>query len=164
MTGGKGARCVFCAIRDGAEPASVVYEDDVLLAFMDIRPVRPGQLLVVPRRHIDHFDDLPDDLAAAAFVVGLRLSRVLRRVLVPRRVGLIVHGFGVPHAHLVVVPLEHPWDITAAQFASIEGGRIVFRWETVPLADRDDLEAVANTLRAAIGAGGPHAAERGAWS
>jgi histidine triad (HIT) family protein len=117
---------------------------------MDIRPVRRGQLLVVPKPHIDEFADLPDELATQSFLLGQRLARVLRRVVAPRRVGLIVHGFGVPHAHLVVVPLEHPWDITAAQFAVIEETRVVFRWEAVPMADRQELEAVAELVRAEL--------------
>jgi histidine triad (HIT) family protein len=143
--------CAFCAIRDGRDRASIVYEDEQLLAFMDIRPVRRGQLLVVPRQHIDEFADLPDDLATAVFLAGQRLARVIRGVFAPKRVGLIVHGFGVAHAHLVVVPLEHAWDITAAQFAVIEDTRVVFRWEAVPLADRQDLDAIATTLREQLG-------------
>jgi len=145
--------CAFCLIRDGHAPASVVYEDEQVLAFMDIRPVRRGQLLVVPKMHVDEFADLPDELATAVFLVGQRLARVLRSVFTPKRVGMIVHGFGVAHAHLVVVPLEHPWDITAAQFAVIEETRVVFRWEAVPLADRDDLHAVAIRLRQELGHG-----------
>lgn len=142
--------CVFCAIRDGREPASVVFEDDGVLAFMDIRPIRSGQLLVIPKDHVDHFTDLDDDVAAAVFLHGQRLARVLRATLEPKRVGMIVHGFGVPHAHLVVVPLEHPWDITAAQFAEIRDGSVTFRWEAVPLAERPALDRMAARIRAAL--------------
>ena len=125
----------------------MVFEDDQILAFMDIRPVRRGQLLVVPKQHVDAFADLPDDLACAVFLAGQRLARAVRRILAPERVGMIIHGFGVPHAHLVLVPLEHPWDITAAQFAVLENGRLTFRWEAVPLAERQDLDAIARSLR-----------------
>ncbi len=142
--------CIFCSIRDGREPASVVYEDERLLAFMDIRPIRRGHLLVIPKQHIDHFDDLPEPLATAVFVQGHRLARVLRTLVRPDRVGMVVHGFGVPHAHLVIIPLEHTWDITAAPFAEIEGGRVVFRREAVPLADRRDLDAMASRVREAL--------------
>ena len=139
--------CVFCRIRDGREPASLVHEDAEVLAFMDIRPIRRGQLLVVPRVHVDHFTDLPEELATAVFQSALRLGRAVQSVLAPKRVGLIVHGFGVAHAHIVVVPLEHPWDITAAQFAVLQEGRLTFRWDAVPRADRSDLDAVAIALR-----------------
>lgn len=113
---------------------------------MDIRPVRPGQLVVIPRQHVDHFTDLPDDLAAAVFLTGQRLGRVLRNLLEPQRVGMIVHGFGVPHAHLIVLPLEHPWDITSAQFAVIRNGQLSFRWEAVPIAARAELDTLATSI------------------
>lgn len=60
---------------------------------------------------------------------------------------MIVHGFGVAHAHIVLVPLEHPWDITAALFAVFEDGQLTFRWQAVALADRADLDAIASTLQ-----------------
>jgi histidine triad (HIT) family protein len=147
--------CVFCAIRDGRESASRVYEDDRVLAFMDIRPVRRGTLLVVPKQHIDHFIDLPDDLASAVLMTGQRLARSLRCVLRPKRVGMVVHGFGVAHAHVIVIPLEHPWDITAAQFAEIADGRVIFRWENVQVAARAELDALAATLASTLATAEP---------
>ena len=139
-------KCVFCAIAAHSEPASVIYQDADILAFMDIRPVRPGQVLIVPRQHIDHFCDLPDELATRMLLLGQRLSRVLREGDAVRRAGLIVHGFGVPHAHLIVLPLHHPWDITSAQNAYLEDGAIKFRWDQVPLAPRAELDDVAARL------------------
>jgi histidine triad (HIT) family protein len=117
---------------------------------MDIRPIRRGQILIIPKQHFDHFTDLGDDLATSVFLIGQRLARVLRGLLEPKRVGMIVHGFGVAHAHLIVVPLEHPWDITAAQYSSIENGQVMFRWETVPMAPRRDLDVIADELRLAL--------------
>jgi histidine triad (HIT) family protein len=142
--------CVFCSILEGTSPASRVYEDEFTLAFMDIRPVRSGQVLVIPKVHVDHFCDLPDDPAIWIHRLGLRLSRVVRRVLTPKRVGTIIHGFGVPHAHLIVLPLEHPWDITAAQFSYVDNGEVKFRWENVPVAAREDLDRIAEALRGGL--------------
>ena len=140
--------CIFCEIRDQRAPAALLYEDDEILAFMDIRPVRPAQVLVVPRDHIDHFCDLPDPLATRIFLIGQRLARVMRKRLQPQRVGMIVHGFGVAHAHLIVLPLEHPWDITASQCSYVEDGAVKFRWENLPLSPYDQLQAMADLLRA----------------
>jgi histidine triad (HIT) family protein len=139
--------CVFCEIVANRVAASRIFEDEHIIAFMDIRPVRRGQAVIIPRRHIDHFSELPDDLAVHVFLAGQHLARTMRRVLSPLRVGTVVHGFGVPHAHLVVMPLEHPWDITSAAFSLIEDGAVVFRWEQVAHADRDDLDAMAARLR-----------------
>ena len=54
--------CIFCKIIAGEAPVSVVYEDESVLALMNIRPIHPGELMVVPKEHTDHFCDLPDDL------------------------------------------------------------------------------------------------------
>ena len=116
--------CVFCRIVAGREPCSRVHEDDVSLGFMGIRPARPGELMIIPKEHVDHFCDIPDDLAAHILLVAQRLSRSIRRTLSPRRVGLVVHGFGVPHAHLIVVPQHEETDIISGRFIRLDGGRI----------------------------------------
>jgi histidine triad (HIT) family protein len=144
---------VFCEIVRGQSSASRVFEDDDVLAFLDIRPVRAGQLLVIPKQHIDHFCDLPDDLATHILMVGQRLARVLRDFAQPPRVGMIVHGFGVPHAHLVVMPLNHPWDITSSANAYIEDDAVKFRWDRVALTPRNELDALAEQLRARLSPG-----------
>lgn len=139
--------CVFCAILNGKQPASLVHADEQVIAFMDIRPARPGQLLVIPRVHVDHFHDLPDDLAAHVLLVGKRIARALMDIYRPARVGMFVHGFGVPHAHLNVMPLHHTWDLTSVHYSYIEDGEVKFAWEKVPLAERAALDAHAEQIR-----------------
>ena len=121
-----------------------------MLAFMDIRAVRPGHALVIPRVHVDHFDDLSEEQAGRVFTCAHRLAGRMRSVLKPRRVGMVIHGFGVPHAHLAVIPLEHAWDITSQQFAYIDNDRVKFHWENVPIADRAELDAHAALLRESL--------------
>lgn len=118
--------CVFCQIVAGESPASVVYEDERVMALMNIRPIHPGELMVIPKEHVDHFCDLADELACHILVQAQRLSRNLRERLKPRRVGLVVHGFGVAHAHLIVAPLHEPNDIVSARHIHVEGGQIKF--------------------------------------
>jgi histidine triad (HIT) family protein len=142
--------CIFCSILERSAPASFIYRDEEIAAFMDIRPIRPGQVLVIPRLHIDHFCDLPDDLATRVLLFGQRLSRALREVFQPARVGMVVHGFGVPHAHLNILPLHHIWDVTSAQNALIEEGRVKFRWEQVPRVERAELDGMAERIRAVL--------------
>ena len=71
--------CIFCAIVRGESPASVVHEDDDVLAFLDIAPINPGHALVIPRQHAAGLPDLPEDLGAAMGRVGHRLALALRR-------------------------------------------------------------------------------------
>ena len=141
--------CIFCKIISGEFESSKVYEDEQILAFMDIQPVRPGQVLVIPKQHVDHFSDLPDELAAQIFAKAHQLSKVIRKKLKPERVGLIVHGYGVPHAHMLVVPQEHANDITTAKMAAIENGEIIFSMDRLPIAPRPELDRIAGLIKGA---------------
>ena len=138
--------CVFCKIVAGEEPASVVYKDERVVAFMNTRPIRPGEFMVIPREHVDHFCDLADDLACHILVQAQRLSRNLRERLKPQRVGLVVHGYGVAHAHLVVVPQHGPDDITSARLAYREGGQIKFGVKHLKESPREELDRLARLL------------------
>ena len=73
------ADCVFCDIIGGRARASRVYEDDRVLAFLDVQPITPGHALVVPKKHISYLDDLEPDLGAALFRVAHVLATSLRR-------------------------------------------------------------------------------------
>ncbi len=92
--------CIFCQIIAGQAPASRVFEDDRIIAFMTFRPTRKGECTVLPKEHIDHFTDIRDDLAARIMVVSQKINRRMMAVLSPLRIGMVIHGFGVPHAHL----------------------------------------------------------------
>ncbi|MFG2296383.1 HIT family protein [Streptomyces sp. NPDC048603] len=70
--------CIFCRIARGEAEASVVFEDDHVIAFMDLRPVTPGHLLVIPKKHAVGLEDLPDDLGRQVWTAAHRLGRALR--------------------------------------------------------------------------------------
>ncbi|MEI7451761.1 MAG: HIT family protein [Candidatus Falkowbacteria bacterium] len=139
--------CVFCKIISGEFDASKVYEDDDILAFLDIHPVNPGQVLVIPKVHIDHFIDVPDKLADKIFEIGRILGRKIMTELKPHRVGFVINGYGVPHAHLIVVPLKDLGDITSAKMAEIENGKIVFKDSNLPVPSREKLDEIAGLLK-----------------
>jgi histidine triad (HIT) family protein len=70
--------CVFCAIIAGQQPASLVYSDNSTVAFLDIRPVNPGHVLVVPRTHAESLARLDEQFGARMFAVAHRLAGALR--------------------------------------------------------------------------------------
>ena len=140
--------CIFCDIVAGKAPASLVFENDQILAFLTIQATRPGEALVIPKEHIDHFTDVPDDVAAHIMVIGQRLGRRMREALNPLRVGYVVHGFGIPHAHLIVLPLHDPSDITSGRFARhTDSGDLVFDLENVPPVPRGELDLMAERIQ-----------------
>jgi histidine triad (HIT) family protein len=138
--------CIFCDIVAGRAPASVIYEDDRISAFMTTNPTREGEFLVIPKQHIDHFCDLPDDLSAHLTTHAQRLSRNLRERMRPLRVGWVVHGFGVAHAHLIVVPQHDPSDIVSGRHVLVEDGRVRFDHAHLPTPPRAELDRMAKLL------------------
>jgi histidine triad (HIT) family protein len=138
--------CIFCNIVSRKSEASLVYEDDRIMAFMTLRPVNPGEFLIIPKEHIDHFCDIPDELTCHIILLAQRLSRNLRERLHPQRVGLVVHGYGVAHAHLIVVPLNDSSDIVSAKHASVEAGKVKFSDSSIPEAPRAELDRLARLL------------------
>jgi len=139
--------CVFCKISNHESPASIVYEDDWIMAFMDIRPVRPGMMLIIPKGHVDHYCDITDDVAVKIAILGQRLARNIRLKLSPERVGMVVHGYGVGHAHLLLVPLHGPDDITSAGFAFVQDGQVRFDLDRIPMTSRERLDELAIQLK-----------------
>jgi histidine triad (HIT) family protein len=138
--GGEGVDCVFCAIVAGTEPASVIFEDAEVLAFLDIRPITPGHLLVVPKRHASFLADLDEVTGAWMFRVAMRLAETLRASdLRCEGVNLFLAdgdaaGQEVFHVHLHVFP----------RFAG-DGFRIE---EDLPVAPtRAQLDTIAAQLR-----------------
>ncbi|WP_280232517.1 HIT family protein [Nocardia cyriacigeorgica] len=105
--------CVFCRIVAGEAPATKVYEDDTLCAFLDIRPIARGHTLIVPKRHATELEDLDPDTGAELFRVGHRLALAIRRGgLAADGANLILNDGTaafqtVPHVHLHVVPRSH---------------------------------------------------------
>jgi histidine triad (HIT) family protein len=71
--------CVFCSILAGDSPFSPVYRDDLCTAFMDIRPVNPGHVLVIPNHHAPYLADLDEDTGAHMFRIAQRIAGALRR-------------------------------------------------------------------------------------
>ena len=139
-------KCVFCEIVARREPASFVYEDDLIAAFMTLQPTAPGECLIIPKAHVDHFIDVPDDIAQRIMLVAQKLGRRMGEAFSVERVGYLVHGYGVAHAHFIIVPQQGPYHLTSDRFARIAEGRIVFDMSRIPVAERSVLDENARKL------------------
>lgn len=96
---------VFTKIANKEVPAHIFYEDEATLAFLDMNPLTDGHSLVITKEPIDHLDDCPPELYSAVFNTVYKVSKHLKERLGPKRIGLVVHGFEIPHAHVHVVPM-----------------------------------------------------------
>jgi histidine triad (HIT) family protein len=101
--------CVFCEILAGNAPASVVFEDERTVTFLDHRPVTPGHMLVIPRVHVEYLAGLDPEDGAQLFRVGMRAAAALRASSL-RCEGVNFHladgevaGQEVFHVHLHVI-------------------------------------------------------------
>lgn len=140
------SNCIFCKIIKRELSASIFYEDDEILGFLNHRPVHAPECLLIPKQHIDHFTDIDDQLSAKIMVLGQQLARKIRTHFKPERVGYVVAGYGVAHAHLIVIPQYHDHDITSQHFGVLKDDQIVFTDEHIPIAPRAELDQLATQL------------------
>lgn len=102
--------CVFCNIVKGTVPESVVYDDEKVLAFMDIQPANPGHVLVIPKVHASGLPDLDEETGAHMFKVGMRVADAVKRSGVKcEGVNLLLSDGRaafqeILHVHLHVIP------------------------------------------------------------
>lgn len=97
---------VFTKIIKGQIPCHKVYEDERVIAFMDINPLQPGMVLVVPKIQIDHFMDLPDEDYEALMAAVKKVARRMHEAFPDKRVGVQIEGLDVPHTHVKVFPFS----------------------------------------------------------
>lgn len=131
---------LFTRIIDGEIPGRFVWRDDRCVAFLTIAPLAPGHTLVVPVEEVDHWIDLDPDLLAHIMDVARSIGRAQQEAFSPTKVGVLVVGEEVPHAHVHLVPFT--------------------RLDQLDLANADlspdptDLDAAADRLRQALRAQG----------
>jgi diadenosine tetraphosphate (Ap4A) HIT family hydrolase len=102
---------VFTRIINGELPGRFVHTDDRCVAFLSINPMRPGHTLVVPRVEVDHWIDLDADEWAHLTAVARQLGTAIERAYRPAKVGMMLAGLEVPHAHIHLVPIDGMHDL-----------------------------------------------------
>ena len=97
---------IFTKIINGEIPAFKIYEDDKFLAFLDINPVAEGHTLVVPKQEVDYLFDLDDNLLAEMMIFAKKIATAQKKAIECKRVGVLVVGTEVPHAHIHLIPFK----------------------------------------------------------
>ena len=138
--------CIFCKIVAGKIPAVRVYDDDAVMAFMDIGPIVKGHTLVIPKAHHETLPDLPPELLA-------RVTAVAQKIAAAQLAGLEADGVNlhqatgaaagqvVPHVHFHVIPRFHG-----------DGHR--WNWAATKYDDPAEVQDLAALIRAALPGGG----------
>ncbi len=138
--------CVFCKIVSGEYSSSKIYEDDAILAFMDIQPVNKGHLLIVPKKHVELITGLDDETSSKMMLLANRINIALRKS------GVKLEGMNyfladgeaagqeVFHTHLHLIP----------RFKNDGFGFIFPEGYRVDLPERDELNMIANKIKSAL--------------
>ncbi len=103
---------IFTKIINGEIPAYKIAENERFVAFLDAFPVVKGHTLVVPKQEIDYIFDLDDDTIAEMHVFAKKIAKALDKSLDCVRVGTLVAGLEVPHAHLHLIPMNSMEDLS----------------------------------------------------
>lgn len=139
--------CPFCDIIKGKLEASVIYEDALVLAIVPLHAPYPESAVIFPKEHIDHFTDLPKELAAHVMSVGFDIGKKVMAEYSPGRVGMGVHGYGVAHAHFNIFPQNHPFDVVFRKMAYVKDNEIKFGFRNLPVPSREQMNDIAQRLK-----------------
>jgi histidine triad (HIT) family protein len=126
---------IFTRIIAGEIPCEKILEDERFFAFLDIRPIASGHTLVVPKAQTDKLFDLGADDLAGMLPFAQRVAKALEKAVPCQRIGVMVAGFEVPHAHLHLVPIQREGDLS---FANAKP------------ATKEELAAIGKAVRAAL--------------
>ena len=103
---------IFSKIISGEIPCHKVAEDEKCLAFLDIRPIVYGHTLVVPKIEVDYIFNLEDDIYTHLHLFAKKVARVLDQEIDCLRIGVMVAGLEVPHAHIHLIPMNAISDLS----------------------------------------------------
>ncbi len=131
------ANCIFCKIVAAEIPAHKVYEDEKCLVFLDIFPLMPGHALLIPKQHEPDFWSLDRDLYRHCLDRVQTMATHMKSILEPKKVGLIVSGFDVPHTHFHLIPLNSEKELTTESLKA----------RNLPFPTAEELAKMAEKLR-----------------
>jgi len=107
--------CLFCKIVKEDLPSYKIWENERFLAFLDINPINLGHTVLISKKHVDYIFDLEEPLYSEMFKIAKQLSKALKQAIGSKKVGLVVEGFAVPHAHIHLVPINEGNELNSSR-------------------------------------------------
>ena len=102
---------IFTRIINGEIPCYRVAENDRYIAFLDVRPLKTGHTLVVPKTEVDYIFDMDDEALSGMIIFAGKVARAMKEVIECNRIGVAVIGLEVPHAHIHLIPISREGDM-----------------------------------------------------
>lgn len=106
---------LFKRIIQGEIPCHKILENEEFLAFLDIKPITPGHTLVIPKEEIDYIFDLEDDSLSRLMIFSKKVAAMIKKKISCKKIGIMVAGLEVPHAHIHLVPINAVSDLNFAK-------------------------------------------------
>jgi histidine triad (HIT) family protein len=130
--------CIFCKIVKKQAPASIIYEDQTVLAFLDLRPVNEGHTLVIPKSHYETIYDIPEDLIGKVHQKAKQIAIAVKKTVNAQGISIIQQNEraanqDIFHFHIHVIP-------------RFEGQKLP-RFSEIPQANRERLEQIASEIK-----------------
>jgi len=132
--------CIFCKIIKGEIPAFKIYEDNKIVAFLDINELTKGHTLIVPKKHKRWLWDHEDDEYLYLLKTTKKLVNIIRKHYKIEWVEMVVMGMGVPHTHIHIIP----------RFENDGHGEIPTEKTRAHIYSKEELESIAKDLRSVI--------------
>lgn len=104
---------IFARIAAGEIPSHKVAENEEFFAFLDIHPLMDGHVLVIPREEVNEFFSLDNEKVGRMMQFSHKVAQAIKEVIPCNRVGVLVSGLEVPHAHMHLIPINKASDITS---------------------------------------------------
>lgn len=102
---------IFSKIISGEIPSYKIAENDSFLAFLDISPLTPGHVLVIPKKETDYIFDITDQEYMDLWKFAKTVSKAVKKAIPCKKVGVAVVGLEVPHAHIHLIPINNVSDM-----------------------------------------------------
>lgn len=127
---------IFTKIVKGEIPSYKIAEDENYYAFLDINPLAKGHTLVIPKKEVDYLFDLDDETLKGLTTFSKRIAKAIDKTIECKRVGVVVLGLEVPHAHVHLIPLNSEADAS-------------FTKPKLKLS-QEEFEAIAEKIKSAL--------------
>ena len=124
---------IFTKIIRGEIPSHKIHENEKFFAFLDINPLTKGHTLIIPKKEVDYLFDIDDETLSDMIVYAKKIAAAIKEAVACNRVGLMVIGLEVPHAHIHLVPIQHEGDMNLSN-------------KRVELTE-DEFKAIAKEIR-----------------
>lgn len=102
---------IFTKIAKGEIPSYKIFEDEHFYAFLDISPMAKGHTLVIPKKEVDYLFDIDDAMLKQMIVLSKKIAKAIEKAIECNRVGVMVVGLEVPHAHIHLIPIQNEGDM-----------------------------------------------------